>query len=149
MTLADLNSASAAALAIWADVCSNPHAREAAWITEPEVATMVPFDSLTIVKGVLPIVEHLHRRDRNYGAANIQARPVACWVGAASFIVVAEAALIHTPPTGTTELRRMTLVVAAVYNEGLRLKHVTEAMPAVLPLVIESYRRRTPRQSRI
>lgn len=140
MTAALLNREAEAALALWASICAEPAGREAAWSEAPAAPTLIPFDTLEIISGTAAIAWHLAARARSYGTARLDSSPLASWEDDGGLVVVAEAMLRHTPPAGAAEARPMILVVGAATEGALRLRHVSEAVPAVLPLVIETYR---------
>lgn len=129
-----------AALALWASICAEPAGREAAWIEAPATPTLIPFDTLEIISGTAAIAWHLAARERNYGAARLECSPLAWWQEEGGLVVVAEAMLRHSAPTAPAEARPMILILGATTGGALRLRHVSEAVPAVLPLVIQTYR---------
>ena len=139
MDFGDPNRDGRAALALWADFCAQPTNSEA-W-READAPTFLPFDALVFVRGVDAIMQHLTNRQLIYGTLRITSDPFACWNDAGSVIVAAEGLLCHRPRIGGEETRRVILMIAATTVGSIRLVHVTEAVPAVLPLVIESYRR--------
>ena len=120
-------------------MCGDASARDSGWVDTPEPPTFVPFDRLTIIHGIPAIVAHLAQRDRIYGAPKILSRPVACWQEGQGVVLVAEASVVHCADGGAAEVRRMMLMIAATTGSDVKLRHVSEAVPAVLPLVIAAY----------
>lgn len=105
--------------------------------------TFVPFDSSAIVAGRDEVVAHFVERAARMRLVDASWYIAASWVDGAVHTVVAEL-LMTTAPVGggPRERRALRFLAAGEWVHGAwRLRHVSEAMPAVLLEAIAGYER--------
>ena len=113
------------------------------WSRVASACTFVPYDAGSIVQGRYAIVSHLARRVATARLVATEWRIRASWEEGDVQLVVAELDLVTGPPHGEAPERRSLRFLGAGERDGalVRLRHVTEAMPAVLVEAIGAYAR--------
>lgn len=103
--------------------------------------TFVPFDSSTIIAGHGAVVAHFVERAARTHLIDATWRIAASWVDGAVHTVVAELRMTTAPVGGGPRERRALRFLAAGERAhgAWRLRHVSEAMPAVLLEAIAGY----------
>jgi hypothetical protein len=133
-----------ALLAAW-ERCwaSHPAAIAERWSRSASACSFVPYDTGSIVQGRFDVVAHLARRYSRVRLVDAAWTVHAAWREGEVEIVVADLDLVTTPPHADVREHRAMRFVAAGELDGshVRLRHVTEAMPAVLVEAIGAYER--------
>jgi hypothetical protein len=120
---------------------THPSAIAEHWSRVASACTFVPYDAGSIVQGRYEIVSHLARRLAVTRLVAAEWRVRAAWAQGDVQLVVAELDLVTGPPHGAGPERRSLRFLGAGERDGghVRLRHVTEAMPAVLVAAIGAY----------
>lgn len=105
--------------------------------------TFVPFDTSAIVAGRDAVVAHFVERAARTHLVDASWRIAASWVDGPVHVVVAELRMTTAPVGGgPRERRALRFLAAGEWAHGAwRLRHVSEAMPAVLTEAIAGYER--------
>jgi hypothetical protein len=122
---------------------SHPAAIAEHWSRVASACSFVPYDAGSIVQGRFDVVAHFTRRYARARLAQAEWTVRAAWEEQGIQLLVAELELVTTPPHGEGAERRSIRFLAAGELDGaqVRLRHVTEAMPAVLVEAIGAYER--------
>jgi hypothetical protein len=122
---------------------SHPASIAEHWSRVASACTFVPYDAGSIVQGRFDVVAHFTRRYARVRLAAAEWTVRATWEEQGIELLVAELDLVTTPPHGDAAERRAIRFFAAGERDGahVRLRHVTEAMPAVLVEAIGAYER--------
>jgi hypothetical protein len=105
--------------------------------------TFVPYDSTAIVDGRIAIVTYLAQRYTRTRLVSTRWRLAAIWSEGETQVVATELEMTTSPPHGAPlETRVLRFLAAGAVEDGAwRLRHVSEAMPAVLVEAIGGYER--------
>lgn len=125
--------------------CWSPHPQSIAeeWSRAASACTFVPFDAGSIVHGRHEIATHLARRAAAQRLERADWTLLAEWRTGELQLVIAGLELVTRGVPGEPAESRAMRFLAAGESDGprLRLRHVTEAMPAVLVEAIGAYER--------
>lgn len=105
--------------------------------------TFVPYDSTAIVDGRIAIVAYLTQRYARTRLVTARWKLAAAWSERETQVVATELEMTTSPPHGAPlETRVLRFLAAGEREDGAwRLRHVSEAMPAVLLEAIGGYER--------
>jgi hypothetical protein len=113
------------------------------WSRVAAACTFVPYDAGSIVLGRYEIVAHFARRMAVARLVTADWRVHAAWEQGDVQLVIADLDLVTGPPHGGGAERRSLRFMGAGERDGayVRLRHASEAMPAVLVEAIGAYER--------
>jgi hypothetical protein len=122
---------------------SHPAAIAEHWSRSAPACSFVPYDAGSIVQGRYDVVAHFTRRYARVRLVRAEWVLRAAWRELDVELVIADLDLVTGPPHAGEHERRTMRFVAGGERDGehVRLRHVTEAMPAVLVQTIGAYER--------
>jgi hypothetical protein len=119
-----------------------------AWSEERSLASYVPYDGTDILIGLDAIGRHVLPRLSHSRLSHVSWRLVASWPNDGGHCSIVRQQLITIDRvSGRREARKHAVVVATLgEGAGMRLRHVSEATPAVLVEIRRSYERHALRR---
>jgi hypothetical protein len=113
------------------------------WADEPHVPTFLPYDHGDVLAGADSIALHLEARLASTELERVHWTPLASWETVDGHYSIVDQRLSTLDRlSGRAEARRHHVVLVTVgAGDALRLRHLSEAPPAVLTTLIQSYER--------